>query len=295
MENSHKENDEPPHLSLFQRIFKKIFKNNSQKDKDLLTKEFLEIIDQNNDFFLNKNQINKNLKDKINIIKDVVSFYKLIIDDIKITRNKIIGLAEKDIYNIFNIFKEHNISNIMIYKENIDQIIGFINTKDLLRFNIDYNNNKTIDKFLELKKLIRKPLFVPPTMKISNLLLIMKNNLNNVGVVVDEHGGTDGLVFLSDIISEMTGQINQNLFINFSSYEEFEVNPLISIDILESKIGEIDLIEYNDVETLNGLLISIKNKIPKVNTEVKLNNNFSCKILDHDERMIKKILIKKNI
>ena len=80
---------------------------------------------------------------------------------------------------------------------------------------------------------------------------------------------------------------------SYQSDESFEVDPLISIDFLEEKIGEIINFDFDNIETLNGLIISIYNKVPETETEIFLNENFICKILQTDERGIKKVLIKR--
>jgi magnesium and cobalt transporter len=306
-----KENEEPPQkkgnselINFFKKKFFKFFLSQKKDDKKKsLTKEIAEFIDKNQSDLFEKNQVldfEKNQTNALEMMKDLILFYEIILDEIKIPRNKIISISEEEILKIFDVFKKNRASNIIIYNQNLDNISGFINIKDLLLFKILFQNSEKDENFektqiQELKNLIQKPLFVPPTMKASNLLFQMKKENIQIAILIDEYGGTDGIITLNDIISEIIGEIsekNQEGIFFYQSDESFEVDPLISIDFLEKKIGEISFYDFNNIETLNGLIISIYNKIPEVNTEISLNQNFICKILQIDDRGIKKVLIK---
>lgn len=290
---SKKEEEDPKKKKSF--LFKiknfilKIFNKKNSYNSEL--NEIVVFFKENQDLFSK----NHNSKKIIDIIKDVMFFYSLIVDEIKIPRNKIISIEIDEIQDIFDIFMKSQISNIMIHEDNLDNIIGFINIKDLLSLKIsNQDHNKSSLKFHDI---IKKPIFIPTTMKVFGLLSSMKKEKNNVAVIIDEYGGTDGLVVLENIISKIAREfdINENydhFILNNKSDDEFEIDPLIPINILENKIGEIN-INNDQYETLNGLLISINNEIPKKDNEIILNDQYKCNILDSNSRIIKRILIKR--
>lgn len=299
--------EEPPHKKNFTKnFFKKIFSflNKNQKKNKIsdLIQGILNFIDKNQNLLLKEGNERKLLENQVlihelEIIKDLIMFYEVSLEEIKIPRNKIISIDEDEIFEIFNIFKKNNVSNIIVYNQNLDNIKGFINIKDLI-----YLDEKVLSKanFVQNEdyiNLIKKPLIVPPTMKAIDLLSKMKKDNIYIAILVDEHGGTDGIVTLDNLISKIIGDRYDSeklFFVEHKSELDFEVDSMIPIDILEEKIGKIDY-DYDNIETLNGLIISFANQIPKINSEIKLNKNYICKILQIDDRKIKKVLIKKII
>jgi CBS domain containing-hemolysin-like protein len=294
--------EEPPQgfLKNLYRYFKKYFFKN-KNGKESLQDEIFSFIDENqNEIFSENNIGNSSDLSKssiLEVMKDLILFYKIVLDEVKIPRNKIISISEEEIFKIFDLFAQNKISNIIIFSENLDHIAGFINIKDLFNFTIQNPDSlkNPGDSMDQLKSLIKKPLFSPPTMKASNLLSIMKKEQIYISIIVDEHGGTDGMVTINDLISEISREFDEEMsfFLQNKDDNSFEINPLIPLDFLEEKIGPIDRLDFDNIETLNGFLISVENRIPEINFEINLNDDFFCKILEIDERLIKKVLIKK--
>lgn len=186
---------------------------------------------------------------------------------------------------------EKGYSRIPVYKENIDQIEGVLFIKDL----IPHIDEK---KDFNWQQLIREPFFVPENKKLDNLLKEFQGMKNHLAIVVDEYGGTSGLITLEDILEEIVGDIS----------DEFDDEDLIysQIDdknfVFEGKIGLKDFYRIVDVneeefenakgeaETLAGFILEISGNFPKKNQKINFNNcTFTIESLD--KRRIKQIKV----
>lgn len=225
------------------------------------------------------------------MLHDLIDFYDLTIEEIKIPRNEILAVEENNLDKVFELMADHKSSRIPVYRENLDNIIGFLTVKDLFIF---FKENGSLQNAHEL---IRKILFAPPSMKALDLLLKMKKTKIHIAAIIDEYGGTDGIITINSIISEIVGTINEESEeeeINQIGPNQFEVSGRAEIDELKEKLN-IDLFteEYKDIETINGLILSICNYVPEINTTIDLPNNFICTIQEANDRMVIKALISK--
>lgn len=179
-------------------------------------------------------------------------------------------------------------SRIPVYEENIDKVVGIIYAKDLLKYWI--SKSKT-DK---IRDLMRKPLFVPETKNIDDLFKELKARRIHIAIVVDEYGGTSGLVTIEDLIEEIVGDIQDEYDIEEEEFiviaeGEFIADARIDIDDLSDKLGTTILKE--DYDTLGGFLVHMSNKIPAVN-DVITYENVEFTIIEADERRVAKVGIR---
>ena len=186
---------------------------------------------------------------------------------------------------------DNNYSRIPVYQNNSDNIRGVLYIKDLLPH---LNKQKTF----RWQSLIRPPYFVPETKKIDDLLREFQDNKVHIAIVVDEFGGTSGIVTLEDILEEIVGEINDEydeeektfVRLNKNSYV-FEGKTLLSDFV---RILEIDDDEFDEVageaDTLAGMLLEIKGDFPKVH-EVMTFKNYSFEVLQIEERRISKVKV----
>ena len=125
-----------------------------------------------------------------------------------VPRADIVGLElDTDVKDILKIFSESNHSRIPVYKETLDNPIGMLHMKDL----ISVFSDKNFDD-IDIEKFLREILFVPPSMKSRDLLVRMQTSRIHMALVIDEYGGTDGLVTIEDLIEEIIGEIEDELF-----------------------------------------------------------------------------------
>jgi magnesium and cobalt transporter len=176
-----------------------------------------------------------------------------------------------------------------VYSENVDNIIGILNVKDLLRF-----WSKPIGEE-DIVSTLRKAYYIPETKNIHLLLHELKDKKSHIAIVIDEYGGTSGLVTLEDLIEEIVGEIYDE-----HDMEENSFSELPNGDVLVD--GRVEIEEFEEYfnmkvpegqfETLGGFILHIIKKIPLAGDVVNYEN-LQMIIETADERSIKKIRIKK--
>ena len=185
----------------------------------------------------------------------------------------------------------NNFSRIPVYQDNSDNVRGILYIKDLLP-HLSKGSN------FRWQSLIRPPYFVPETKKIDDLLREFQENKVHIAIVVDEFGGTSGIVTLEDILEEIVGEINDEYDEDEKSYMRinantfvFEGKTLLSDFYRIMKIDD-DLFEdvEGDADTLAGLLLEIKGDFPKLHEKIDYQN-ITFEILDMEERRISKVKV----
>lgn len=180
-----------------------------------------------------------------------------------------------------------------IYRETLDKVEGFVHIKDL--FAIAAGNQP-----YDLKRMMRPMIFVPPSMKIIDLLVKMRQQGSHMAIVVDEYGGTDGLVTLEDLFEEIVGDIQDEHDEGESPKELvrvrdglFEADARVRIEKLESALGVSLLPEQEDEEfdTLGGLIFFHIGRVPARGESIAHSSGIVFEVLDADPRRIKRVRI----
>ncbi len=226
------------------------------------------------------------------LLKNAFQLTEFEVQDIMIPRTEMIAANNCiTIRKALELMKKHQLKHLPIYIDTIDKIKGIVYYKDIFAFK--FQNQKFLD--YEVKNFIRKPLFVIENKPVLKLLEDFKKSKIHVAIVVDEYGGTEGIVTLQNIIDKLVGQLEQktkistliiqkdkNLFIcdARTPIEEFEEYFKVSIDYPGS------------FETIGGLFMAICNKIPNVGEEVKYKN-FQFQVIEIEGHAIKKLMVKK--
>lgn len=181
-----------------------------------------------------------------------------------------------------------------VYEENIDQIIGILHLKDILRYHADEDKqNLPLSCFTDL---LREPEFVPLTKNIDELFKDMQSKKLQMVIVVDEYGQTAGLVAMEDILEEIVGNIMDEYdedmdYIEEKGNDEYEIEGKTPLEELEEKFG---ISFESEFETLNGFLISKLDRIPEDDEEFEINEQgYQFKILAVSNRMIQRVLVTK--
>ena len=235
------------------------------------------------------------IKEEKNILESIVRFGDETAKEVMTSRQDVTVLDMQSPFpEVLKCIVENNYSRIPVYQDSIDNIRGILYIKDLLPHLGKPNT-------FRWQSLIRPPYFVPETKKIDDLLREFQNNKVHIAVVVDEFGGTSGIVTLEDILEEIVGEINDEydeeeknfVRINNNTYI-FEGKTLLS-DFY--KTLDIDSEEFEDIEgdadTLAGLLLEIKGEFPKIN-EKMVHSNYTFQVLKMDERRIMKVKVTMN-
>ena len=196
------------------------------------------------------------------LIKNVFDFNERIVKNIMVPRTKISAIEMncpgKDV--IERITKE-GYSRIPIYDDNIDQIIGIVHTKDILPILAN-------GKELVLRNIIRKPYFIPETKKINDLMAEFQQRRIQIAVVLDEFGGTAGMVTLEDIVEELVGEIQDEYdeetpIVEKISETEYMVDASANVHDVNEFLPK-ELPESSDYDTISGLVSDLFDKIPDV-------------------------------
>ena len=255
-------------------------------------------------FFYRKNE-NKSLESSENtqppkseVLHNWSYYQKLKAEDIMIPRTDIVALSySSNLEEIAEIFLESRHTRMPVYKDNLDNIIGFINIKDILPCFLNKNNSVKLD----IDKSLRKLLIISPSMRIFDLLEKMRQTRTHIALVIDEFGGVDGLITVEDLVEEIIGKIedehDQSEELEFKKLDDnnFEASGRIEIEQLEEKLGLTLSEEGQQYDTLGGLILSIYGSVPEKSSEIThASTGLIFKILDSDPRRIKKVLIHKS-
>ena len=178
-------------------------------------------------------------------------------------------------------------TRIPIYRDSIDEIVGLLHAKDLLRL-----LGKDPDSKIHLD-ILRKPYYVPGNQYVSELLRTLKEKKTHLAIVTDEYGGTAGIITIEDIIEEIVGEImdehdNDKPLLSVLDDKTVLVDARLEIEKLEEHFG-ISLPE-GEFESVGGFIIHVLGKIPEVNAQVSFEN-LDMTIKSADDRKIDKILI----
>ncbi len=188
-------------------------------------------------------------------------------------------------------FEEHDFSRLPVIEDNRDNVIGILYMKDLIHRWRDEDANGSI-----VRELMRPALFAPETKRIDDVLEQFRREKTHIAIVVDEYGGTEGLVTIEDVLEEIVGDIEDEFDQDKYILEEvspgtWEVDAGIDAEDLEDEIG-IVFPEDADFESLAGFLIARHGDLPKSGEEMSYDE-FQFTILDADERRISKVQIDK--
>jgi CBS domain containing-hemolysin-like protein len=187
---------------------------------------------------------------------------------------------------------EHGHSRVPVFKETLDGAIGMIHFKDLLPYAVD-------GRVVPLADLVRKVLFVAPSMAVLDLLLQMRLSRVHMALVVDEFGGVDGLVTIEDVIEEIVGEIEDE-------HDDADQPKLVErgggaviadartrIDVLEARAGQTLLSpDHEAVETLGGLVVALAGRVPSRGEVIKHPSGLEFDVLDADPRRIKRLRVR---
>lgn len=211
------------------------------------------------------------IEEEVKIFQNALEFPDLKVRDCMVPRTEIKAVE----YNcstdeLMQMFIESGNSKIIVYKEDIDHIEGYIHSSEMFRSPKDWRDN------------IRPLAFVPETMQAQKLMQMFLQQKKSLGVVVDEFGGTSGIVSLEDIVEEIFGDIqdehdNNNLVAYQTKDGDYVISARMEVDEINDKF-QLSLPESDDYMTLGGLILNYYQSFPKPNDIVKVGK-FTFKIL----------------
>jgi magnesium and cobalt transporter len=227
-------------------------------------------------------------EDEGEMLQGIFSFRDTVAREVMIPRTDTVS-ARSDIpvKDIIHLIVQTGHSRIPVYQEDVDNIIGILHAKDLL----NYWGSEDVN----IRDIVRSPYFIPETKKISDVLKDLRDKKSHMAIVIDEYGGTSGILTLENIIEEIIGEIMDE----YDSEEKWIVEDKEGSLLVDARLDVEELEDYLDVEfpegkfeSVGGLVISLLEKVPTVNEEVVLGN-IKMTVESADSRKIKKIRVTK--
>ncbi len=230
------------------------------------------------------------------MINNIFEFDNKLVSEVMTHRREISGIpVEATLAEVKKILKNEQYTRFPIYDDSIDNIVGIVHLKDLLKY---YDQAKT--KTFSLQKIMRKPYFVPESKHIDELFFELQKNNTHFAVVIDEYGGTAGIITIEDLIEEIVGDISDEYdedekLIAQISENTYDLNASIELEVLEERCG-VDL-PNEDYDTLSGFLIGLLGRIPLNHEQIDLEyEGILFKVLKiEDKRIIKVRMVKPHI
>jgi len=271
-------------LNIISKIFKKVnLLNQNQSLRDSIQDVIDEKVNDGN------SNIDLSLKEK-SILNNILSINKLKVGDVMIPRASIIAVpSDCSFEKLISVIENETHSRMPVYRKDLDDILGMIHIKDIIKY------SGTKSSSFKIQNILREVIFAPPTMPVLNLLLKMQSTKLHMALVIDEHGGTDGLITIEDVVEEIVGEIqdehDKDDDFNFKkiNFNSFEAKAEMKIEDFnrESNFN----ISLEGVDTLGGFIFSHVNRVPCIGEVIKISNKYQFEILDADPRKIKKIRI----
>ena len=275
-------------FNYFKRLFKK------EQDIPLIDRlENLIEADQTSSVN-NENPADNN---ELELVSNVLGLRDLTAADIMVPRADITAAkVDTSLEEFIDIFSRTRFSQIPIYKDTLDDVVGIVRVRDFLPY---IKNPESFD----IKHLLKEVIYVVPSIQLLELLVEIKSSANHLVLVVDEFGGVDGLVTLQDVVSEIVGEIQQSkgMFPQIISRADgtYLADAKMLVEECE-EILELDLLRPlmqddsdPDIETLGGLMMLLAERMPTRGEMLVHPSGVEFEIADADPRRVKRIIIRK--
>ena len=278
-----------PFTQLMEKLGAYLERNTMQKKPNLTTEEINQAID------LTTDESTVETEQEKDILKGIVSMSQTSVKQIMISRLDVVALSlDADYHQVLQGVREHGYSRMPVYKDNLDQVKGILNVKSLLSHLHEGSDFPWQD-------LIYAPYFVPENKAIDDLLTEFQHKRIHIAVVVDEFGGTSGIVTLEDLLEEVFGELNDEFDDEVAEFDQLSDH----VFLFEGKCLLIDFIRIMDLEsdffhdleldsdTLAGFMTEMLGKIPKRGEKINLKP-FQFIVDLADPKKIRKIKVIRN-
>ncbi len=213
--------------------------------------------------------------DEREIIENVIEFGNTTVREIMTSRVNIVAVSvDASLPDVIELIREKGLSRMPLYENDLDTILGVIYSKDVL----PYINTNLVSSGINWKTIARKALFIPATKKLDDLLRDFQHEKTHIAIVVDEYGGTEGLVTLDDILEEIVGDLGdeyddeeEKLYTEFKN-GIFIFDAKIDLDDMDEILDTSISAPEDEFETLGGLIYHLTERIPNVGERVQYKN-----------------------
>jgi CBS domain containing-hemolysin-like protein len=235
------------------------------------------------------------------MLANLLEFGELRVDDVMVPRADIVAVEEKTpLGDLVTLFREAQHSRLPVYRETLDDPVGIVLLKDVVGLiSVEADGTFRLKSDVALSKLRRNVLFVPPSMPALDLLLKMQATHNHLALVIDEYGGTDGLVSIEDLVEEIVGDIEdehdetaqqvraleQGVYAADARTDLEDFKNLTGIELKSPDTDE-------DIDTIGGLVVSLIDRVPQRGEIVPHPSGYEFEVLEADPRRIKRLRIR---
>lgn len=221
------------------------------------------------------------------MLRNLLHFGEQTAGEICVTRGDIVAVRNDIAFDdLVHAFAEAGHSRLPVYGESLDEVIGMVHIKDVFVAKVDETRDRSMDA------LMREPLFVPESMGAIELLARMRTERVHLGIVVDEFGGTEGLVTIEDVVEEIVGEIEdehddaEEAMLTLLDDGVWEADARIELDELAEAVDSRLSSDEDEVDTLGGLVFLLAGHIPVRGESVSHPSGWKLEAVDSDPRRI---------
>jgi magnesium and cobalt transporter len=227
------------------------------------------------------------------LLANILKLRDKTVRDVMVPRIDIVSIAaDTPLDQVVRLIQAEAHSRYPVFRETLDDVIGMVHIKDVLSY------WGTAKKF-NLRDILRRVVFVAPTLPVLDMLLDMRRQRTHMALVVDEFGGTDGLLTIEDLVEEIVGEIEDEhdvaepARVARRADGTFDVNGRTTIELLEQEIGGIvSEDERREINTVGGLIFSLLGRIPERGEVVRHPSGVEFEVLDVDPRRIRRLRVR---
>ncbi|WND01346.1 hemolysin family protein [Temperatibacter marinus] len=288
-----KENSLPPAQGGFWGGLKSLFRKGSEPTLRESVEEALEEHEEDTN--------GKSLgADEKEMLFNVLNYGELRVDDVMVPRADIISVdMEIGLKDLLKTFSKAGHSRFPVYRGNLDDVMGMVHVKDALKLLTENDYSKAGFDGFSLMTIQRSVLFVPASMRVMDLLAKMRQNRTHMAIVVDEYGGTDGIVTIEDLVEEIVGEIEDEhdddvtQQVRKMGKDTWLVDARLEMEDLEDALSQsfMDIDDDEDIDTVGGLVFALAGSVPEIGERVKHENGYQFEVVDADPRRIHKVRI----
>ena len=224
------------------------------------------------------------------MLRNLLHFGEQTAGDVCVTRGEIMAVPSTISFEkLVGAFADAEHSRLPVYGESLDQVIGMIHIKDVFKAQVDPTRDRSI------QALLREPLFIPESMSVIDLLARMRSQRIHLAIVVDEFGGTEGLVTIEDVVEEIVGDIEdehdieQAGMLTMLGDGVWEADARVELEELAETVDKRLLWEEDEVDTLGGLVLLLAGHIPACGESVLHPSGWRLEAVDSDPRRIVRV------
>ena len=227
------------------------------------------------------------------LLLNALSFGQLRVDDVMVPRTDIDCVpVEAGLRDVIGGMRRRGHTRLVVYRETLDEVVGMVHIEDLLEYWGD-------GEAFHLEAVVRQVLVVPTSMRVIDLLLEMRNTRMHLAIVIDEFGGTDGLVTVEDLVEELIGELHvdeasapSDLLIRLAD-GAIEADGRITLEDLERDLATefVSDEERAESDTLAGLIVMLGDRVPQPGEVIEHPSGLRFTILDSDPRRVKRVHI----